>query len=131
MTRHALFLALPLTFAVTLSATTTCLAADTLPRVDPAYPAYQPPYPASAQTNGEQGSVVVDVLVRPSGKPTQVKIDQSSGYPDLDIAAEQGVLNWHFIPGTHDGDTVSAWATVKVVFNLPTMVPAPASPPAN
>jgi protein TonB len=101
---------------------------DTPPRVDSSVPNLQPPYPDAAQVSGEQGTVIVDVLVRSSGRPTRAKVSQSSGFDDLDTAAVQGVLNWHFIPATRDGDTVSDWTTVKVVYHLPTLVPASMEP---
>lgn len=99
------------------------------PRVDPSYPHYQPPYPDAAQAKGEEGVVMVDVYVRPSGKPTRAKISQSSGFDDLDTAAMQGVLNWRFVPATEDGEIVSDWTTVKVVYQLP--VPAAVQLPTS
>ena len=98
------------------------------PRVDSSYPNRQPTYPDSAQANGEMGTVLVDVLVRPGGKPARVKISRSSGYEDLDIAAIEGVLNWRYIPALRDGEQVSDWMTVKIVYQPPTMVPAPVPP---
>jgi TonB family protein len=97
---------------------------EATPHMDEAFPHVQPPYPDNAQTNGEQGTVLVDVLVRPSGKAAKIKVAQSSGFEDLDNAAVEGVLNWHFIPAIRDGDPVSEWTTVKIVYQLPTLVPA-------
>lgn len=97
--------------------------AATAATVDNAFPHPQPPYPDSAQANGEQGVVKVDVYVRSNGRVTRAKISQSSGYADLDTAALQGVLNWRFIPGTANGEAVSDWTTVKVVYQLPTRAP--------
>jgi protein TonB len=98
--------------------------AETVPHVDLSAPHNQPPYPDSAQTSGEQGVVWVDVFVRPSGRPTKIRVSQSSGFEDLDNAAVQGVLNWRFVPATRGGNAVSDWTTVKIVYQLPTLVPA-------
>ena len=97
-------------------------------RVDPSHPNPQPPYPVSAQLSGEQGTIMVDVLVRPSGKPGKARISLSSGYEDLDTAAVQGVLNWRFLPAVHGGDTVSDWTTVKIEYRLPALPPSPEAP---
>jgi protein TonB len=98
---------------------------DAPARVDASYTNRQPPYPESAQVNGEQGTILVNVLVRPSGRPIKAWVASSSGFPDLDTAAVQGVLNWHFVPATRNGDTVSDWTTVKIVYQLPQAMPAP------
>lgn len=101
------------------------------PRVDPGFPNHQPPYPETAQLNGEQGVVILDVYVRSNGRPGKIKINQSSGFYDLDTAALEGVLNWRFLPATRGGDTVSDWTPVKIVYQLPNLVPAAASTPAH
>jgi TonB family protein len=93
--------------------------------VDDAYPHYQPPYPDSAQLNGEQGAVTVDVQVSSSGQIRKVRLVGSSGFDDLDNAALSGVMAWHFVPAVRDGSTATDWATVKIVFQLPTAAPAP------
>jgi TonB family protein len=100
---------------------------DRPPQVDLSVPHDQPPYPVSAQTSAEQGVVAVDVLVRPNGKPARIKVSRSSGFEDLDNAAIQGVLNWRFVPAMRDGDAVSDWTTVKIVYQLPTPIATPAS----
>jgi protein TonB len=106
-------------------------AADSPARVDSAFPNPQPPYPPTAQLNGEAGTILVKVLVRPSGKPVRAEVAGSSGFPDLDNAAVEGVLNWRYVPATRDGDTVSDWTTVKVVYQLPAMVPATGLVPSS
>jgi TonB family protein len=102
--------------------------AETL-RVDTSKPHNQPPYPDAAQVNGEQGAVELAVLVRPSGKIGNVRVAKSSGFPDLDNAAVEGVLGWRYIPPL-DGD--STWTTVRIVYQLPkppAAAPAPAKTP--
>jgi TonB family protein len=104
-------------------------AADSPAHVDSAQPNEQPIYPDSSRAAGEQGAVLIDVLVRSSGRPSQYRVSQSSGYSDLDAAAVQTVLNWRYVPATRDGDSISDWATVKVVYQLPKTA-AETPPPA-
>jgi len=99
--------------------------ADSPPHVDWSKP-HLVIYPIAAQQNGEVGVVEVAVRVKSSGKPDNPQITHSSGYLDLDNAAINTVMNWHFIPATKDGDTVADWLKVQVVFQLPqSAAPAP------
>ena len=102
-------------------------AANAAPHVDLAQPHVQD-YPDAAQLNGEEGSVLVNVYVRTNGRPSKIKVAQSSGFPDLDNAAVESVLNWRFVPAMHDGDPVGDWAAVKVVYQLPRPPSQPTSP---
>ena len=104
--------------AAGLMAAGTASAADAAPRVDLTQPHLQQ-YPESAQANGEEGTVMVAAYVRPDGRPSKIQVQQSSGYSDLDNAAVASVFNWRFIPAMHNGDTVSDWAAVKIVYQLP------------
>ena len=101
-----------------LLGTGAAFAADTSPHVDMTQPRPQP-YPDSAQVNGEEGAVLVSVYVRPNGHPTKIRVERSSGFDDLDNAAVEGVLNWRFVPATRDGDTVSDWTKVNIIYQLP------------
>jgi len=106
----------------------TTAVADSPAKVDHSYPTPQPDYPAAAQTNGEQGDVVVNVFVSSSGKPRKFKILQSSGFADLDNAAAEAAANWRYIPAIEGGDTTSDWTAVKIHFELPHPEPAAAAP---
>jgi protein TonB len=86
--------------------------------VDASQPHPQPPYPDTALANGEQGDVLVGVYVSSSGHIKKFRVAQSSGFDDLDDAAVESVLGWRFVPATHDGNPVSEWTTVKVVFQM-------------
>jgi protein TonB len=103
-------------------------SADSPAKVDHSYPTPQPAYPDSAQLKGEQGDVMLDVYVNSAGNPRRFKVFQSSGFGDLDNAAAEAVAGWHFIPATRNGDTKSAWATVKIHFELPHPESAAAAP---
>jgi len=106
--------------------------ADSPPRIDRSYPTPQPDYPDTAQLNGEQGDVLVGVHVNSNGRPRKLRIDKSSGFADLDNAAAEAVAQWHFVPAIEDGDTASAWTSVKIHFELPIPVqPVYATPPGQ
>jgi protein TonB len=105
--------------------TGTAFAAETPPHVDMTQPHPQE-YPDASQLNGEEGTVLVGVYVRPNGRASKVRVEQSSGFSDLDNAAVESVFNWRFVPATRDGDTVSDWTRVNIVYQLPR---APAQPP--
>jgi len=96
-------------------------ADDAAPRLDSTYPNYQPPYPDPAQINGEQGDVVLKVWVNGSGHVRKIGIARSSGFPDLDNAAIEGVWRWHYVPSRHGDDNT----TVKISYRLPTAMTAP------
>jgi len=106
----------------------TASAANSAPHVDVTQP-HQQVYPESAQAGGEQGTVLVQVYVHPNGKVAKYNIAQSSGFGDLDQAALQSVLNWRFVPAMRNGDPVSDWAVVKIVYQLPQTTAQNSSPP--
>ncbi|MDO6386154.1 energy transducer TonB [Uliginosibacterium sp. 31-12] len=89
------------------------------PRFDAAYlqnPA--PAYPSASRNLGEQGRVLLRVQVGEDGRPLQVLLDTSSGYPRLDRAAREAVSNWRFTPGSRGGKPVVDWVRVPVLFEL-------------
>jgi protein TonB len=45
------------------------------------------PYPPESRAAGEQGTVILRLIVDGSGRPTSVGIAKSSGHPRLDRAA--------------------------------------------
>jgi len=90
-----------------------------LPRFDAAYlqnPA--PAYPALSRRAGEQGKVLVRVVVRPDGVPEAVELRQSSGAVRLDEAALAAVRKWRFVPARRGDMPVTAAVIVPVVFSL-------------
>ncbi|MDD2746926.1 MAG: TonB family protein [Acidithiobacillus ferrooxidans] len=93
-------------------------AAETRPSI-PAYahnPA--PEYPQSARWDGEEGTVLLRVLVNVSGLPKKITVVRSSGYTSLDRAAEKAVRHWRFTPGTRDGKPVAMQVEVPIRFRL-------------
>jgi protein TonB len=91
----------------------------TPPSFDAAYlsnPA--PPYPQAARRAGQQGTVTLRVLVLRSGLPSRVELEKSSGSKVLDVAAQDAVRGWRFVPARHGTDPVESWVLVPVVFRL-------------
>ena len=77
-----------------------------------------PVYPAQSKRSGEEGTVILRVLVSESGTPTQVTVQTSSGSPRLDEAARQAVLRAHFKPFLEDNNPVSVYVLVPINFKL-------------
>ncbi|WP_158881602.1 energy transducer TonB [Rhodanobacter sp. L36] len=76
-------------------------------------------FPTQAVRERMHGNVLLRVLVDETGKPIDVVIEQSSGYPVLDRSARAQVLAaWRFQPAVVDGRAVQAWARVPVTFDL-------------
>jgi protein TonB len=77
-----------------------------------------PKYPSSARRMGEEGKVLLRVLVSADGLAKQVLLRASSGSDVLDDSAQAAVRKWRFIPAKLNGDTVEAWVQVPIVFKL-------------
>lgn len=81
--------------------------------------ATQPEYPPASRRAGEAGTVVLAVYVLETGRPGEVKVQKSSGFPRLDEAAVKEVQrNYRFVPGKEDGKPVAMWHTFAVTFRL-------------
>lgn len=77
-----------------------------------------PRYPLSARRNGEEGTVLLRVLVTPEGRPGKVELERSSGSAVLDGAALEAVEHWRFVPARRGSEPVEAWVRVPLVFRL-------------
>jgi protein TonB len=77
-----------------------------------------PTYPALSRRNGEQGRVILRVLVNPAGRADQVEIRTPSGYARLDNAARDTVLGWRFVPAKRGDTPISAWVLIPISFRL-------------
>ena len=75
-----------------------------------------PAYPPAARRLGEEGLVILRVLVNPSGASQSVQVYRSSGHPRLDEAAVQAILRWTFVPAERGRRPVMAWLLVPVRF---------------
>ncbi len=104
--------------------------ASTKPSAAPAVPIREPQYQSATLRNpapsypplsrrfGEQGSVMLRVLVSATGEPLQVELLSSSGHARLDAAARKMVAKWSFIPAQQGQEKIQAWVRVPVVFQL-------------
>lgn len=78
----------------------------------------KPPYPPISKRLGEQGKVVVRVLIGVDGSAQRAEISQSSGFDRLDQAALATVLRWRYVPGKRGGVAEAMWFNVPINFVL-------------
>lgn len=76
----------------------------------------EPVYPELARVARVQGVVVVECLISPQGKVTDVKVLRS--IPLLDQSAMDAVRQWRYTPTLLNGVPVPVIMTVTVTFNL-------------
>ncbi|WP_296442859.1 energy transducer TonB [Rhodoferax sp. UBA5149] len=94
-------------------------ARDELPSSDADYLQNpKPPYPALSKRLGEQGKVMVRVLISQDGTAQKADIKQSSGFERLDQAALATVLRWRYVPGKRAGVPETMWFNVPINFVL-------------
>ena len=77
-----------------------------------------PVYPAMSRRMGEQGRVVMRVLIGADGVPQQAEVLQSSGHGRLDRAAADAVMRWRYVPGKRGGVPETMWFQVPIEFKL-------------
>ena len=78
----------------------------------------KPAYPPISKRMGEQGKVVVRVLIGLDGTAQRAEIRQSSGYYRLDQAALATVQRWRYVPGKRAGVPEAMWFNVPINFVL-------------
>ena len=78
----------------------------------------KPPYPPMSQRLGEQGKVVVRVLIGTDGQAQQAEVKTSSGFERLDQAALATVKRWRYVPGKRNGVVEAMWFNVPINFVL-------------
>lgn len=59
-----------------------------------------PPYPAWAREQGLEGEVLLEITVLESGlvEPSAIRLVQTSGFRDMDLAVIQALSDWEFEP---------------------------------
>ena len=67
---------------------------------------------------GEEGRVLMKVLVSADGAAEDVQIEKSSGSERLDNAAMHAVKRWRFIPAKKNNQALSAYVMVPMKFSL-------------
>jgi protein TonB len=78
----------------------------------------RPDYPALAREAGAEGTVVVEVLVDPSGRVTDARIVESDTVESLKRAALEAARRFLFAPARQQRAAVSAWVTIPFTFRL-------------
>jgi TonB family protein len=86
--------------------------------IRPARPTYtpDPEYPAKEHHTGDQGTVILRVLVDSSGVPHDVSVTRSLS-PAFDESAIEAVSNWRFSPAAKYGKPIPMQTSVQVDFN--------------
>lgn len=67
---------------------------------------------------GEQGVVVLKVLITPDGRASEVLLLMSSGHARLDRSAMDTIREWRFVPARKGGRPVAAWYEWRWEFRL-------------
>jgi protein TonB len=89
------------------------------PKFGAAYLKNPPPdYPTLSRRVGEQGRVLLRVLVSEQGTPQSVELESGSGYSRLDQAALDAVKKWRFVPARKGNQAISAYVLVPLKFSL-------------
>ncbi|CAM5215935.1 hypothetical protein CDEF62S_01283 [Castellaniella defragrans] len=90
----------------------------TVGRVDYLGARPRPVYPRISERRGEQGRVVLRVLISPQGEVADVKVQRSSGYSRLDEAAIDAMRHARFRPYTENGIAYKALVDIPFDFVL-------------
>lgn len=75
-----------------------------------------PEYPEGAVRKGRHGDVVLVITIDSQGSVSEVEVEASSGYEDLDVAAVKAARAWRFIPAIQAGQAVASRVRVPVEF---------------
>jgi protein TonB len=75
-----------------------------------------PAYPAASRRRGEQGRVMVSVLVSAEGLVKDAFVATSSGFPRLDEAALVAVRRWKFVPARRGGVAIDRRHLIPMNF---------------
>jgi len=78
----------------------------------------RPSYTSDALHNRIQGSVVLELIVRRNGVPSDIRIVRSLDPGGLDEQAIAAVRQWRFNPGRLAGTPVDVLATVVLDFSI-------------
>lgn len=78
----------------------------------------KPLYPERARREGQQGQVLLRVLVDQQGRTKSVEVSRSSGSETLDHAAIDAIRLWRFSPARYGDKPVESWVRIPVDFRL-------------
>jgi periplasmic protein TonB len=75
-----------------------------------------PIYPLESKRRREKGTVLLRVLVDPTGRPAQIQVERSSGFERLDLAAREAVEKALFRPHEVNGVAQAAQVLIPIEF---------------
>ena len=78
----------------------------------------KPVYPRAELARGIEGTVLVRLRVNRAGEPVEIRLERSSGSPNLDRAALDAARKWRFQPTMQGGGAVEVEGTVPVRFSI-------------
>ncbi|MFZ6674818.1 energy transducer TonB [Undibacterium sp. Xuan67W] len=78
----------------------------------------KPEYPRNALRNEYTGTVTLALLIGIDGRVVDARIEQSSGYKELDQAAVAGLSLCKFKPATLNGQAQKSWSKIQYVWSL-------------
>lgn len=76
-----------------------------------------PKYPAESKRTGEEGLVILRVVINEAGRAAQIEIERSSGHARLDAAARVAVEHALFKPYIENGVARVAMAKIPIEFS--------------
>lgn len=92
---------------------------DRQPSVDASFRGNRvPDYPPMSRRLGEQGVVILRVLISAEGRAVDVRLLRSSGSERLDRSAMEAIREWRFIPASRGGKPEAAWYEWRWEFRL-------------
>jgi len=77
-----------------------------------------PVYPSASRRRGEEGTVLLELLVLADGSVTDVRVKKSSGHPRLDQSALNAVKRWRYTPATRAGVAIEYRYLQPIKFDL-------------
>jgi protein TonB len=75
-------------------------------------------YPSASRRFGEQGRVMLRVLIGPDGQAEKIELHEASAFQRLNDAAIEAARRALYKPYTEDGVAQPAWALVALSFQL-------------
>jgi|SRR5690606_4267029 protein TonB len=82
-----------------------------------------PAYPPELACFDRGGTVGLLMQIGVDGAPADIRVETSSGHPQLDQSATEAVESWKFRPATRNGNPVATDLRVPVTFSPPDVRP--------
>lgn len=78
----------------------------------------RPAYPSLSRRLREQGTVILEVLIKTDGTVGDVRIKESSGFKRLDDTAMKAVRQWRYTPARRGTEAIEFWYSQPIEFAL-------------